>query len=40
MLSVKDMRLAVKLACLLRDQELRVYHRTIANVRESQMNDK
>jgi dephospho-CoA kinase len=39
LLSVRDLRLAVKLASLLRDQEFRVYHRLIANVRESQMND-
>lgn len=36
---MRDLRLAVKLASLLRDQEFRVYHRLLANVRESQMND-
>jgi hypothetical protein len=29
----------VKLACLLRDQELRVFHRALSTVRESQMNE-
>jgi len=39
LLSLKDLRLVVKLACLLRDQELRVYHRQLSTVRESQMNE-
>ena len=36
---MRDLRLAVKLACILRDQEYRVYHRMLGNIRESQMND-
>ena len=37
LLTLKDLRLVVKLACLLRDQELRVYHRQLSTVRESQL---
>jgi hypothetical protein len=37
LLSLKDLRLAVKLATLIRDQEMRIYHRKLVNVRESQM---
>lgn len=37
--TLKDLRLVVKLACLLRDQELRVYHRHLSTFRESQLAD-
>jgi len=38
-MSIRDLRLVVKLASLIRDQERRVYYEQLLNLRESQMSE-